>query len=398
MNRMYVFFTPAIGNVGGTQLFVKNKATYLRTIGWEVTVIYFQYFKILIEELKEYESGYVSDLRYGVQYMSKRLRKKVVDEIARKIGPYDTIVIESHMFRLAFWAELVAKSLNCVHVLAPLEEDPPMYRKVFADFLDFKLRRYECLNASEEALKRFLGPFYNSDYDTYIHQIDAYCSNVSDNTCNNPIILDKADFVLMSVGRLEKPYIIPMFEEVKAFSAIKKDKIINVLIIGASPNGDKEVLIKSMFCDVNNVNLYFLGFLYPIPTSYLDVVDVGIASANSILVMADYGIPTIAVDWHDFQAMGIYGKTTKNLFHRTVEPIIKISSLLEEVFSHIDRYKNKSKITYSNKSLEEVFENQLSFLEKSSKEHKYFDVTTIFGWKEYCFCNMKRIVHRILCN
>lgn len=390
-NRKYVFLTPAIGNIGGSQMYIRNKVNFLKRNGWDVSVFYFQYFDILIDDLSEYQSGYINELRYGIQYLTSKQRERVLVKLQGLIGDYSDLVIESNMFRLSYWAELLAKNMNARHILAPLEEEIPKISVPFVQYLEFKLKRRECLNSTETSLKRFFRSSYKEEYAEYIFPMDFCCSNVIDASIEHPLALEKSDFNIMTIGRLEKPFVMTMFDEFRFFSLSHPEKLINVLIIGASPMGDKEEEIRRLFEKIETVRLYFMGFVFPIPTSYFANVDVAVSSANSVMVSANQGIPTIPVDMYDYYAMGIYGETTENIFYRTDEPKIKISSLLEEVLIEKKYGRRVSDNCESDSAF--CFYEQLKFIERCNKKKDYYDTTRLFSRFDNIVGNCKRYVH-----
>lgn len=64
--KKYVILTPAIGGMGASQMFCNNKTQYLKQNGWEVILIYFQKFGILIPDLKIYSSLWAPRLSYVI--------------------------------------------------------------------------------------------------------------------------------------------------------------------------------------------------------------------------------------------------------------------------------------------------------------------------------------------
>lgn len=395
MSNKYVILTSGICNMGGAQMFLNNKCSYLKSKGWNIIVFYYQNGVVQLEGLKTYQEGYVSELSYDYNYYTTTQRDSIISKMADKVGPFNSCVVESHMFRLSLWGELLAKQLHGYHFLAPLEEARPPYTQKFFRFIDFKLKRYEIINASDIALKRFLGPRYNASYDIYKNNMEALCSNVVDEYTCVKIKLPRANYNILTIGRLDKPYVFSMLSEIGGFARNHLTTSFNLITIGGSPTGDVEKRIEEIV-NSSNVTILKLGFLFPIPSYYIENADVNIACSNSAIVTAERGIPTILIDSSDFDAIGILGVTTHNEFHRTIEPRIKVSQLLEEVLidkKYIKKYEIKTVI---NTRMEEEFSKQLKFVTNDVMERKYYDVTSVYSKLDYIKGNLKRIVHALL--
>ena len=80
--KSYIILTPEIGNMGGSQMFVANKAEYLQNQGWNVTICYFRKSKVLISKYHQLHTIYLPFMSWGVPYYSKRtVYKKLTQSI-----------------------------------------------------------------------------------------------------------------------------------------------------------------------------------------------------------------------------------------------------------------------------------------------------------------------------
>lgn len=396
--KHYIFLTSGIFEMGGAEMFTANKCKYLKSTGWDVRVFYYRKFgELKIQELAEYQENCIPELLFGFTYIPKNKRDKIISRICEGIQPGDEVVVESHIINLAYWGEMIAERCKGKSIVNAMEEKIAPFSDSEAAFVEFKLKRWEILNASEKSFKRYFNDRYKSEYANYVHKLmRAYCSNVTvkDDTFECGIQL--ADCNILSIGRLDKPYILPMFNEIKLFANCHSSKTINVLIIGGSPDGNVEQTIQNIFSEVKNVSLKFYGYLFPVPTKLLDMADVGIAMANSILVSSDYGIPTIAIDIQDLQPLGIFGRTTKNQFQRDKEPIQKISELLVDVLIDKKFAKLPPKEINVDDELKRVFSKQIDFLELSPKDHCYYDVLSVYPWYKYTINPIKKFIKDIV--
>jgi glycosyltransferase involved in cell wall biosynthesis len=396
MNR-YILLTPALGNMGGAQMYAANKCIYLENHGWEVNVFYYQNFPIKIKSLEKHKSNLIPDFSYGFYFIPAKRRREILDQIKACVSKDDNVIVETHLLSLAYWGELVAKEVGGRHIINFLEEGVPAFNDRQLAFFEFKLRNWELMNAEEICLHRVFKKHFKEEYLQYEHRVDFMCTNVIDESDNTHYDFKTCDFSILSIGRLDKPYMVTMLEEIKKFVSEFSQLSFNLIFVGGSDSGEEEERIPTVFHEFGNVNVYMLGFTFPVPLSIIQSAGVGIASANSILVTADQGIPTIAVDIHDYKAIGVYGHTTRNKFLRTDEPLIPISSLLKDVLiEEMYPKREPSSASYSD-AMDKEFEKELAFLKKSSCNEKiYFDVDAIYNKKKHLISHLKWYVHEKL--
>lgn len=392
--KHYIILTGAICNMGGAEMFTSNKVKYLKKHEWNVRVFFFNDGEeIKISNLYEYKDNYIPEMRYGYYYFSKKQRDRVIDYICRGIKKGDTLYIESHLMNLTYWAEMIAQRYEGVSILNAMEESIELGSAKDAEFIRFKIRRMEVLNASEKSFMRYLRDFYTPDLISYTHpHMRAYCSNV---VCDEDPTLElpSEGANILSIGRLDKPYVLPMFEEIKLFARSNPDSLYNLLIIGGSPDNSVESRIKEMLGDVDNVRIFLYGYMFPVPRNLVQHADVGIASANSVLVSADQGIPTISICIYDYLPLGIYGRTTNSVFGRDKEPVQTVSQLLKEVLIE-NKFKKIPPVEFDEDAeLERVFGKQIEFLDLCSKQKDYYDVLSIHSPLEKIVCRLLKLYH-----
>lgn len=394
--KLYIFLTSSIGRMGGAQMFLSNKCDYFVNRGWSVNAFYTNPFdEIRIKRLESFRPNFLPELRYPVQAYTLKEREHILSKICDGIPAETEVVVETHLTQLAFWGELVAERLNGIHILNYLEEEIPSFSKKEIVFFDFKLRRKECLNASKKSLKRLFKKYYTPEYEKFIFLLKTPCSNVVSEDIDNSIHMKEADYNLVSIGRLDKPYIKNMVKELYALTHSYIDKTFNLIFIGGSPDGSMELEISRIFQNSHNVNLYLLGYIYPIPINVLENINASIASSNSVLVSANLSIPTIAVDANDYQAIGVYGFDTKQTVFRDTEPPRRISEVLSDILFH-RKYNCVNNEQLTNSEMETVFSEQEQFLKSTLNVGEYFDVLSIYSNTDILFSVFKRRVRALI--
>lgn len=394
--KKYVILTPEIGNMGGAQMYVENKVKYLCKNGWEVQVFYYIYGENLkLPTLRQYKDNYIHDFVYAYYYVPKFKRESILKTIADKVGNADEIVVESQLLTLSFWGELIAEKLGGIHIVNFLEEHVPSFSEKEYAFFSYKVKRWEFMNASQWSLKRVFKEKLTDEILRYQHQTSFQCANVVDDKIVYKGNFAKCDYTILSIGRLDKNYIMPMVDEIQRFAKQYIGKRINVIFVGGSLDGSKEKEITEKLCGLRNLHCYVLGYMFPVPADILKLADVAIACANSVLVTANYGIPTICVDMNDSYGIGVYNYTTMNKFARREEPKIEISSLLADVLIE-GRYPKTAPVDITFNNMDEGFDRQMYFVEKSKDNVGYFDLDSIHDKRDTIIVNIKWLLHEII--
>lgn len=375
--KKYIIITSTIGRMGGAQMYVENKLHYLKANGWEVQIFYYLYAeKILLPGLAGYRDNYSPELGVSISSLPKCKIKKVIDKIENIVKPSgDHVIVESQLVGLALWGELVAKRLHARHVLNLLEERIPLFNEKEHLFYEDKLIKRDILNASIPRIKSIFASRFKNEYSNYTRSVIIPCTNVVSDSLEIDCRFDKCDFTILSIGRLDKPYIMGMVEEIVIFAKANPSLTINLICIGGSSDGSKEGVIQNMVKDSNNLKLYLLGYVYPVSRQLILQANASIACANSILVSANEGIPTIAIDTIDNMAIGVYGHTTMEKFKRNDEPQQRVSVLLQQIKDGDyprDKYKNSG-----NDEMESAFINEFNYVLDNYHTGPYYDVYSI---------------------
>ena len=379
MNK-FILFAFQIINMGGEQQYCRNKLKVMSDFGYETNLFSCDEGTIFIDELKNYAPNTIKELRYPPFCFSHRKVKKIVEYIAQKIGRCSPdSIIESVNPATAEWAELVAKRLGCKHIVFLLDEYFTISKTEY-NFFWFKYLRNELMGIATQTLQ-MLFKKYKKLSDDESFWFDAACSNVvEDVPCNLPwyknIEIDN-HIKIGTIGRLEKGFVIPCLKETAKYIKNNNKIIFDVVLIGGSDDSKQEKNIKKIFKDVKNANLYFTGYLYPIPKDLLLLLDVCFSTAGSALITGvDYDIPTISVDTFTGQPIGILNYTTKENMYANKNNSLTISLLFDEIL--INKYcDSHEKLDMEKTKNDETFKlevkRQLQFINDKKNKQDYFN-------------------------
>lgn len=389
--KKYIFFTGTLSNVGGGQIYIRNKKRFLESKGYEVYIFYAIDGKKYIREFKTC-NDYYPQLSYYPAYFSKKRKESILEKMKLNLDlKYnDEIIIESHTYICACWAELFSRVTKGKHIAFLLQENFNIKNKEVLKFFDFKLSRRELAGISDKSLP-ILFKNLKKITDEQCYYLNAICENsvedIETDICEK---VDKsADYHICTVGRLEKIYVKTMLAGVAEFCEKHKDKRVQLFLLGGTTEPKKlEKNLRSIE-NVSNLNIFISGFIYPLPRSIFKYMDAAIATAGSVLTCSDEGVTTISMNVVSGDPIGIYNYNTMEDSYSNENNRFTLCGLLEKILIekvHQETIKNHTNIE-NNCNLE--FEKHLEFINSSSNEKKYYDTA------EICESKIKKIIFRI---
>lgn len=376
--KKYVFFASCIKDMGGAQMYLRNKCLYLQEQGWDVSLVSAQKGRVYISELKKYDL-FIPELGFDYYLFSKKRRERIVNEIIGKFiqKQYEDIVIESTCISECTWGEVVAERIGARHLCYILQEYNTTSSVTEQDFLCFKYDRHELAGIVQKSLQNLFASFYPIEAEKS-YFLPAYCNNVvedidSDDLKN--INRQDYDYVVGCLSRLDKPFIIHALSDFINYAQSHSEKKYLLLMIGGAPEGSTfEKNIRKQFENVKNVTLYITGYLFPVPSQLLDACDAFFTSAGSTWVCMRSGVPTISYDGNDFRPIGILGRTTNSsLMRADNEPEQELSSLIDEILE--EKVYTKEKQTHEQNKPD--FTDHDKFLSEMAKKKEYFSFDNV---------------------
>ena len=372
-NKLYVFLRPSIAGLGGSLIYTSNKISFLKNNGYDVLYYHANGHKgeFQIEKLLEYKDYYEERLLLPSYYFDKDTITDVINRFQEyaKSKRYESIIIESETILLATWGEVIASIINARHIIYLLAEKNTIYDSITYEFLRFKQRRKELVGISTNSIKdMFKGKIEIPTSKSL--SLPAYCYNTVDDVEFPDIIPSSESINIGSLGRLDKPYVKYAFRDLKRYVKRKRDVNYNLIIIGG---GVEKNEILETFADTDNLKIFYIGNIYPIPLKLLLKIDVFISSSGSSLLTSKLGKLTITYDASDYMPIGILGITTDSILNRKKgEPAIGLDVLLDDILVK-KKYNESIDENYLVKLNDFSFDSHLLFLEETEKELIYFD-------------------------
>lgn len=386
MKKLYLIITPTIKLVGGAQIYSLNKLRYYRKEGWDTILLHANLRgAIVIDEMNKYKDCYVDEFKFISCLFSEKKVNTLINKIVKtyQLTDYSTIIIESHNIETSTWGELIAERVGAKHFVFLLSEFPIIKPRTLYEFLLMKYNRGELAGIAKKSISTlFKG--YMDVCDSDNHCLSAICSNSFGKVDSSKMpSFDKYDFLLASVGRMDKPYLLDAMDEILVFAKKYRNKNIALLFIGDGDSTVKKNIYKKLL-NSNNVQYKITGPIYPIPINLIKAPHLFFGVAGSCIVSQKLGKLTVSFDVNDHQSIGFYGITTMSTTYRKEnEPSLRFSQLLEQAL--IEKKYKESRCEENTIPIIDVdFTNHKIFLNKSSKRSEYYDILkTHLTIKEY---------------
>lgn len=338
-HKRYIFLTNDIGSVGGGQLYLSSKVDWLEKEGWKVDVYYFYRTPLMLENLRRFESNYIRNFEFRFAALTAKERRETADLITKNIPVGSNIVFESYSCEMGLWGEYLARITNGKHICYLINETYPNITPSMREFLLFKLKQKLLYGITPKSIPSIL-PEASGDA-TFLRAEGCSQRNAPDIYDRRLDMIPDEGFTILSIGRLEKPYMPKLFEEVKTFARSCGDKV-NFVVVGDTNQKNVRDSLLASVKDVKNLNLLFWGYTFPVPRQLFLRSDVFVGCAGSALMAFKERLTAITIDANDNMGIGILGETTDNrLFRSSDEPPIAAGLLLDSVYKTIDSRKEE---------------------------------------------------------
>lgn len=304
--------TSGIYNLGGVELYLKEKCLWLKAHGYEVHIFSYLFSKdeYLVKELNEYRNENLHQLAYTPYECGSFNSTFIIHKIKSIIGSnrnYEKTIIESHSGNMAMWGELLAKKTNGKHIFYALHEefgDSSYFKK--RDFFIFKIKQGDlyCGKHAEDLLVRNILNIKDINPKT----IRIFYNPISDIDDDRLKDLKRHDYNICYIGRTSKAYFPSILKGIEGFSKKHKESSVQCIVVGEI--GTFADTINRMANSNKNLSFYTPGNMFPISKKLFEFCDVVCASAGSARAAVYEGVPVVIPDIDNYMANGIYGYDT----------------------------------------------------------------------------------------
>ncbi len=353
-----------LGTVSGEKIYHYNKLKFMLSKGWRVMFFSNKEENIPIEKSPHFFQYIFPALEYAPECYSRQEVTETVNGIVNVVGDTGSgrCIIESDSVNRAAWAELIAKRLGAKHFAFLLQETHP-YDEEARKFLKYKYNRHELAGITEQSIKHIL-----CDENIEVRddtRFAAFCNNVVEE-CEDTVsgqLFKSVRYTFGSLGRLDKKCVPAILKGFKEYAAAHHEDKFNLVLIGGATGKKRLQEIRKEMKGCENIHLIITGYMYPIPVSLLQNIDLFVSTAGSSRVTYRFHRPTIRVHPVTGEPVGILG--LDNLQGKTMYDTISdmtVADCIEKTLKNVDKIKysfNRYEDYYQKMFAE--FNRQLSF-------------------------------------
>lgn len=384
----YVFITFAVHGIGGTQIYVRNKLLFLQKHGWNVKIITSEPGdNIMVKELAPYAKDIVSTIVKNPGLCSRKEREAALQRMSEIVGTSgENVWIETDFMAATPWGEMLAERLYAHHLILLIQEDYRLNAPKYQNFFAWKYDRGELAANTPKAVAQLLNGYRNMPLESCPF-LQAYCHNVVEEY-ESPLLdklIEHVDYHIGSIGRLNKPFVLPMVKQLASFANKHPDKKFQLVLFGGSPAATdiNDILNEQL----ENYHITITGAIFPVPLHLLQKMDVFIASAGAARTSYESGGVTIAMDANDYEPIGLMGRDTQLTISRGDN--IKRTTLEELLTEILLSNKQFPKPPIVIEDIDAEFMKHMKFLNEMAKERLYYDVRKL--WPSL----ISRVIYRI---
>lgn len=372
-----------IYGIGGWQTYINNKLKLMKANGWEVYAINNGMSRMvgcgMLTGLEIFQNNDVYTLCFPYpSEVGDKLRHEVIMKIGRLINyeKDDEIIFEATLLDLFMWAEFLAKQFKGRAICVEVSNRFRKYCNSTLDFFYFKEKRGELMMMSKTGLYELFNGYI--DYPKIdINNVGALTQDEYEDDGKDYVSLlktDKANFVIGTVGWLDKGYYKILIDEVIKFAKRHPDKKVQFIVIGNSKTGDIESDYKRKAKQASNVVLNMMGAIAPIPSNLVKLFDVSVASYGCATITDKLGVKTIVMHDPDPIPLGILSYTiTEPPIQERVNFDKSISDMFEDIL--VNDFCNKHPYTaYKSISIDKQGAKHLMRLNQVEPKLKYFNI------------------------
>lgn len=374
-SKVYIFITPSIVEVGGAQTYLYNKAVTLQNLGWKVIIFSGLKGRMIIpfeaSGIEEYKFDF---LCHPTFYCFKRSIKSNLKKLVNKIPPSKYIIIESTCIAQSTWGELLSAHLKAKHLIYLLQEDNTT-SLTFKEYFSFKNRRNELAGISVKSMTSLFTSWGMKDEKINILRALG-CTKVTSSLPSHweeDIKSIDCDFKIASIGRLDKPFVRQMIEDLYEYINHNSTQKFLIVLFGGAEDKALEKSIQKKLDSLNNCKLIITGFIFPLPESIFPLFNLFIGSAGSSTLPTMFGSLSLSYDSKDNMPIGLVNITTSNrLFRSDNEVPIPLSLWLDKILKE-QKYKAPENL----KKIHSLDYSSHFDLINQTKIQDYYDIMTL---------------------
>lgn len=389
--KTYIMMFAIANFVSGGPIYGCNKINFLKQNGWNVVMFPVNKGNVYIKDLQQYsEECFPFILRNPFNFSEKQREKFLKSMIDRINLESEQIIIETGTDYTAYWGEMLAQKINAKHVVFLLDESNDRINDKVIDFWLFKHSRKELFCITPEISEKYLSKYNKNIRKDEYYSFKAFCTNsVQDYEYEYTNLINKADYTIGTIGRLDKIFVDKIVDAVCCFANENKNKKIMFCLFGGAK--DKYVSkINKKLKECTNITTFISGYLWPIPLNEIKKCDLFISGSGSAQITAHLNIPTISMDVITAKPIGFIEDCSKYYLTSDKENSIELKDYIESVL--LKKYKVEIK---NRMEIDEFWELACKEYDKQLKECLYNDDDKLIYFDMKFLTKSRRIIDKI---
>ena len=379
--KTYIIICGFADVVAGGPIYYANKVRYMEQLGWRVIVIPTNKGKkVLVRGMEKFLGPYVPFILDSPNEYYRKQREKLVDYLESFV-PKDRgeTIIETGTDYTNYWGEALAERIHAKHIVIFLDEQNLRVTVNVINFYKFKYVRHELACITKPVMQNLFKGYLDLDLKE-CSALRCNCTNALDDYEHKiNSLIPKSDYNIGYIGRLEKPFFSIIVDEFINFSKKNCEKKITVVFFGGAFEQKTIDALEDKFKSLSNVRIFITGYLFPLPIAALRKMDVFVSGAGSASVAAKAGVLSIYIDMLSYQPLGImldyeYLNYAKCPYGETICDYLNWILVRKETKLPLPLEVNYKKDW---DFVCECFEEHLKFIEQSSSESAYYDLSQL---------------------
>lgn len=379
--KTYIIICGFADVVAGGPIYYANKVRYMEQLGWRVIVIPTNKGKkVLIRGMEKFLGPYVPFILDSPNEYNKKQREVLIDYLESFVPKNKgETIIETGTDYTNYWGEALAERIHAKHIVIFLDEQNPRVTGNVINFYKFKYARHELTCITKPVMQKLFKGYMTLDLKECF-ALQCACTNTLDDYEHEiNSLIPKSDYNIGYIGRLEKPFFSIIVDEFINFCKKNGKKKITVVFFGGAFEQKTVDALKDNFKSLSNVRILITGYLFPLPIAALRKMDVFVSGAGSARVAAKAGVLSVQVDMLSYEPLGIMLDYAFINYKKC--PIgNNISDYLNWILVRKDpKLPLPLEVNYK-KDWDFVckcFEEHLKFIEQSSTEPAYYDLSQL---------------------
>lgn len=290
-----------LAGIGGWQLYIDARATYIGEKGYNVYLISICREKdIKLASFQESMHLCIPEVHMPPASYTKKQQVRILNKLCEFIGEEDEMVIESTDMNLSMWGEMIAQHYNARNFAYLLHSHFPQQNRFVQDFFLYKYQRDELAGMSDLTLPELFNNHPVAEQVEARSLPAAPKDPISDENkiedITSRILLNKEEhnaFVVGYFGNLDKPHFTQLCEFIEQYSKDNHEYSFLFVSVGSSGKGIAERRQRHIENNVKNCKIINIPSMYPVPKQLFQTMDVCLASWGSSENSARAGALTI---------------------------------------------------------------------------------------------------------